>query len=120
VTTIGYPEARILLSECAIYLATSPKSNSSYAAIKNAQEAVKMHGDLPVPLELRNAPTRLMKDLGYGREYQYAHDFDNNFVAAEFLPDALSGEVFYSPGKNTREKTIRDFLSGLWKGKYRY
>lgn len=120
VTTIGYPEARILLSECAIYLATSPKSNSSYMAIKRAQEAVKEHGDLPVPLELRNAPTGLMKDLGYGKEYKYAHDYERNFVEAEFLPDTLSGKVFYSPGKNPREKGIKDFLSQRWKDKYGY
>ncbi len=118
VTTIGYPESRILLSECAIYLATSPKSNSSYTAIKNAQEAVKAEGDLPVPLELRNAPTRLMKDLGYGKEYKYAHDYSGNFAEAEFLPDALSGRVFYSPGENAREKAIKDFLNKRWKDKY--
>ncbi|GGD55143.1 replication-associated recombination protein A [Muriicola marianensis] len=120
VTTIGYPEARILLSECAIYLATSPKSNSSYTAIKNAQMAVKEHGDLPVPLELRNAPTKLMKDLGYGEEYKYAHDYEHNFVQADFLPDTLTGSVFYSPGNNNREKAIKDFLSSRWKDKYKY
>lgn len=120
VTTIGYPEARILLSECAIYLATSPKSNSSYTAIKNAQMAVKEHGDLPVPLELRNAPTKLMKDLGYGEEYKYAHDYEHNFVQADFLPDTLTGSVFYSPGNNNREDAIKDFLSRRWKDKYKY
>ncbi len=118
VTTIGYPESRILLSECAIYLATSPKSNSSYVAIQKAQQAVKAEGDLPVPLELRNAPTRLMKDLGYGEEYKYAHDYAGNFAEAEFLPDALSGSVFYSPGENARENAIKDFLNRRWKGKY--
>ena len=120
VTTIGYPEARILLSECTIYLATSPKSNSSYTAIKNAQEAVREHGDLSVPIDLRNAPTRLMKDLGYGKEYKYAHDYEKNFVEAEFLPDAISGSVFYSPGDNSREKAIKDYLEQRWKGKYRF
>lgn len=120
VTTIGYPEARILLSECAIYLATSPKSNSSYTAIKKAQEAVRQHGDLSVPVDLRNAPTRLMKDLGYGKEYKYAHDYQENFVDAEFLPDAITGSVFYSPGENSREKAIKDYLNQRWKDKYRY
>ncbi|MBT8289768.1 MAG: replication-associated recombination protein A, partial [Muriicola sp.] len=120
VTTIGYPEARILLSECAIYLATSPKSNSSYTAIKKAQEAVRQHGDLSVPVDLRNAPTRLMKDLGYGKDYKYAHDYQQNFVDAEFLPDAITGTVFYSPGENSREKAIKDYLNERWKNKYRY
>ncbi|WP_372945150.1 replication-associated recombination protein A [Muriicola sp.] len=120
VTTIGYPEARILLSECAIYLATSPKSNASYTAIKNAQMAVKEHGDLPVPLELRNAPTQLMKDLGYGEEYKYAHDYENNFIQADFLPGPLKGSVFYSPGNNNRENAIKEFLSRRWKDKYEY
>ncbi|NER10498.1 putative ATPase [Muriicola jejuensis] len=120
VTTIGYPEARILLSECAIYLATSPKSNSSYMAIGDAQAAVKEHGDLPVPLDLRNAPTKLMKDLGYGKDYKYAHDYQNNFIDAEFLPDSLKGTVFYSPGDNSRENSIKDFLTRRWKGKYEY
>ncbi|MEZ2415193.1 replication-associated recombination protein A [Muriicola sp. E247] len=120
VTIIGYPEARILLSECAIYLATSPKSNSSYTAIKKAQEAVRQHGDLSVPVDLRNAPTRLMKDLGYGKEYKYAHDYQQNFVDAEFLPDAITGTVFYSPGDNSREKAIKDYLDQRWKDKYQY
>jgi putative ATPase len=119
VTTIGYPEARILLSQCAIYLATSPKSNASYLAIKKAQEEVRKTGDLSVPIALRNAPTKLMKDLGYGEEYKYAHDYQNNFVEEEFLPDAISGSVFYSPGENAREKAIRDFLQNRWKDKYK-
>jgi len=118
VTTIGYPEARIILSQCAIYLATSPKSNASYMAIKNAQQSVKQTGDLSVPLPLRNAPTKLMKDLGYGKEYKYAHEFENNFIDAEFLPEELSGTSFYIPGKNQRENTISDFLKKRWKGKY--
>ncbi len=120
VTTIGYPEARILLSECAIYLATSPKSNSSYMAIKNAQQAVKEHGDLPVPFELRNAPTQLMKDLGYGKDYKYAHDYDQNFVEAEFLPDSIAGSVYYTPGENSREHAIKEYLTRRWKDKYKY
>ena len=118
VTTIGYPEARIILSQCAIYLATSPKSNASYMAINKAQQSVKQTGDLSVPLPLRNAPTKLMKDLGYGKEYKYAHEFENNFVDAEFLPEELSGTSFYMPGKNQRENAISDFLKKRWKGKY--
>ncbi len=118
VTTIGHPEARIILSQCAIYLATSPKSNASYMAINNAQQSVKQTGDLSVPLPLRNAPTKLMKDLGYGKEYKYAHEFENNFVNAEFLPEELSGTSFYMPGNNQRENAISDFLKKRWKGKY--
>ncbi|WP_209402012.1 replication-associated recombination protein A [Pseudozobellia sp. WGM2] len=118
VTTIGYPEARIILSQCAIYLATSPKSNASYSAIKKAQQKVRETGDLSVPLPLRNAPTKLMKDLGYGSEYQYAHDYDNNFVDMEFLPEEISGTSFYSPGNNSRENSIKEFLKNRWKGKY--
>lgn len=118
VTTIGYPEARIILSQCAIYLATSPKSNASYAAVGKAQQAVKQTGDLSVPLALRNAPTKLMKDLGYGEEYKYAHDYENNFVSLEFLPDQLSGTTFYKPGNNQRERGIKEFLKKRWKDKY--
>ncbi len=118
VTTIGYPEARILLSQCTVYLATSPKSNASYKAIKNAQQTVSETGDLPVPLPLRNAPTKLMKDLGYGKEYKYAHDFADNFVEEEFLPEALSGTAFYHPGDNPRENALREFLRNRWKAKY--
>ncbi|MGB5369856.1 MAG: replication-associated recombination protein A, partial [Flavobacteriaceae bacterium] len=118
VTTIGYPEARIILSECAIYLATAAKSNTSYMAIKNAQQKVQETGDLSVPLELRNAPTKLMKDLGYGAEYKYAHDYASNFVALEFLPDELSGTSFYEPGQNQREQAIKEFLKNRWKDKY--
>jgi len=120
VTTIGYPEARIILSQCAIYLATSPKSNASYMAIKNAQAAVRDSGDLSVPLALRNAPTKLMKDLGYGEDYQYAHDYAQNFVDAEYLPESLSGSSFYEPGDNQREQAIREFLSRRWKERYGY
>ena len=118
VTTIGYPEARIILGQCVIYLATSPKSNASYMAINKAQQAVKQTGDLSVPLALRNAPTKLMKDLGYGEDYKYAHDYADNFVEEEFLPKELSGTSFYSPGNNQRENAIKDFLRKRWKNKY--
>lgn len=120
VTTIGYPESRIILSQCAIYLATSPKSNASYMAIGKAQQFVKQTGDLPVPLHLRNAPTKLMKELGYGDEYKYAHDYTNNFVEQEFLPDAIQNTVFYEPGNNSRENGTREFLKNRWKEKYKY
>ncbi|CAM3391877.1 Replication-associated recombination protein A [Flavobacterium longum] len=120
VTTIGYPESRIILSQCAIYLATSPKSNASYEAIGKAQQLVRQTGDLPVPLHLRNAPTKLMKELGYGDDYKYAHSYDNNFAEQEFLPEAVSGTTIYEPGNNSRENATRDFLKNRWKGKYRY
>ena len=120
VTTIGYPESRIILSQCAIYLATSPKSNASYLAIGNAQQLVKQTGDLAIPIHLRNAPTKLMNELGYGEEYKYSHDYQNNFADQEFLPDALSGTVLYTPGNNTRESTTREFLKNRWKNKYGY
>lgn len=120
VSTIGYPESRIILSQCAIYLATSPKSNASYLAIGKAQQVVKQTGDLPVPIHLRNAPTKLMKELGYGDEYQYAHDYQNNFVEQEFLPDHIQETKFYDPGVNTRENGTREFLKNRWKNKYKY
>ena len=120
VATIGYPESRIILSQCAVYLATSPKSNASYLAIGHAQEMIKKTGDLPVPLHLRNAPTKLMKELGYGQEYQYSHDFENNFIDQEFLPNAIAETVFYNPGNNTRENSTRAFLKERWKNKYGY
>ncbi|RYJ45519.1 replication-associated recombination protein A [Flavobacterium beibuense] len=120
VSTIGYPESRIILSQCAIYLATSPKSNASYMAIGKAQQMVKQTGDLPVPFHLRNAPTKLMKDLGYGDDYKYAHDYNNNFADQEFLPDEIKGTPFYEPGNNSRENSTRDFLKNRWKGKYNY
>ena len=120
VTTIGYPESRILLSQCAIYLATSAKSNASYLAIGKAQQIVKQTGDLPVPLHLRNAPTKLMKELGYGYEYKYSHDFENNFAEQEFLPDEIQNTSFYEPGNNAREKELRNFLKNRWKDKYGY
>lgn len=118
VQAIGYPEARIILSQCAIYLATSPKSNASYTAIKKAQQEVRNSGDLDVPLPLRNAPTQLMKELGYGEAYAYAHDYPGNFVPMEFLPEGISGASFYRPGENKREEGIREFLKNRWKGKY--
>jgi len=118
VSTIGYPEARILLSQCTIYLATSPKSNASYLAIKKAQEYVKDTGDLSVPLPLRNAPTKLMKELGYGENYKYAHDFEDNFTEQEFLPDQIKGTAFYIPGNNKRENALKEFLKRRWKDKY--
>ncbi|NKI28118.1 replication-associated recombination protein A [Arenibacter sp. 6A1] len=118
VTTIGYPEARIILSQCVIYLATSPKSNASYMAVNHAQQLVKQTGDLSVPIALRNAPTKLMKDLGYGQEYKYAHDYANNFVAEEFFPTELSGTSLYKPGNNPRENSLKDFLKNRWKDKY--
>ena len=120
VATIGYPESRILLSQCAIYLATSPKSNASYAAIGAAQKMVAKTGDLSVPIHLRNAPTKLMAELGYGQEYQYAHDFDHNFATQEYLPDSIASTVFYYPGNNTRENSTREFLRNRWKSKYKY
>ena len=120
VTAIGYPESRIILSQCAVYLATSPKSNASYLAIGTAQQLVKQTGDLPVPIHLRNAPTKLMKELGYGEEYKYAHDYTNNFAEQEFLPDAISKKPIYIPGNNSRENSIREFLKNRWKNKYGY
>jgi putative ATPase len=120
VATVGYPEGRILLSECAIYLATSPKSNASYKAIDAAIAKVKDTGSLQVPLHLRNAPTKLMKEMGYGSGYKYAHDFPNHFAIQEFLPDELYGSKFYEPGGNPKEENIRNFLKQRWKDKYDY
>src|SRR5690606_14212328 len=119
VTTIGYPESRIILSQCAIYLATSPKSNTAYMAINRAQEAVRKTGDLSVPLHLRNAPTKLMKELGYGEDYKYAHDYNQNFVNQEFLPDEIKGASFYVPAKNSRENSIKEFMEKRWGDKYK-
>ncbi len=118
VQMIGMPESRIILSEATIYLATSPKSNSAYEAIGKAQGIVKETGDLPVPLHLRNAPTRLMKDIGYGIDYKYAHSFPGNFVEQEFLPEKLSGTSIYKPQDNSREQEIAARIKALWKGKY--
>jgi putative ATPase len=120
VSTIGYPESRIILSQCAVYLATSPKSNSTYMAIGKAQQIVRQTGDLPVPLHLRNAPTKLMKELGYGDDYKYAHDYQNNFVEQEFLPEEIKNTPIYEPQNNSRENQTKDFLKNRWKGKYGY
>jgi putative ATPase len=116
---IGMPEGRILLSEATIYLATSPKSNASYMAVENASVFVKQTGDLPVPLHLRNAPTKLMKQLDYAKNYKYAHSYEGNFTDQEFLPESISGQKFYEPGNNAKEKEIRTRLQALWK-KYEY
>ena len=120
VTTIGMPESRIILAQCVTYLACSEKSNASYTAINKAQAMVKQTGDLSVPLHLRNAPTKLMKDLDYGKDYKYAHDYANQFVDQEFLPDEMCGEKFFEPGDNTRESAMRAFLKIRWKDKYGY
>ena len=120
VSSIGYPEARIILSQCAIYLANSPKSNASYLAIKNAQDVVKKTGNLSIPLHLRNAPTKLMKDLDYGKNYKYAHDYLDNFIPQEFLPNEISKMKLYEPGKNAREEKFREELKKRWGNKYDY
>ncbi len=120
VNVIGWPESRIILSEAAVYLATSPKSNASYMAIESAIEAVRTEGDLSVPLHLRNAPTRLMKNLGYGSNYKYAHSFSGNFVQDIFLPQEIKGKVFYDPGANPKEDEIRKRLNVMWKDIYKY
>lgn len=120
VNVIGYPEARIILSQCAVYLAASPKSNASYMAIESALGKVGEKGDLPVPLSIRNAPTRLMKNLGYGKDYKYAHSYEGNFASAEFLPEEIRGTKFYEPGNNPREEELRKYLRSLWKEKYGY
>ena len=120
VSVIGHPESRIILSQCAVYLANSAKSNASYQAIGTAQELVRKTGDLSVPLHLRNAPTKLMKDLEYGKNYQYSHNYENNFVHQEFLPDEISGTKIYEPGNNPRENQFKDVLKNRWKDKYDY
>lgn len=120
VTKLGYPECRITLSQCAVYLASSVKSNSTYMALANAQQMVRQTGDLPVPLHIRNAPTKLMKQLGYHEGYKYAHDYVGNFVEQEFLPDALRGTKFYEPGQNPREDDTRRLLRSRWGQKYGY
>src|SRR5215203_3145333 len=120
VNKIGYPEARIILAQCATYLASSHKSNASYMAIEEALDMVRKEGDLPVPLHVRNAPTGLMKKMGYGKNYKYAHSYEGNFTEQEFLPDEIKGTTFYDPGKNPREEELRKFLKGLWKDKYNY
>jgi putative ATPase len=120
VNVIGYPEARIILAQCAVYLASSPKSNASYRAIEEALQLVRETGDLPVPLAVRNAPTKLMKELGYGKGYQYAHSYEGNFVNMEYLPEKIAGTKFYEPGNNAREDELRKYLRALWKEKYGY
>jgi len=120
VSVIGYPESRIILSQCAVYLANSPKSNASYMAINKAQEIVKKTGDLPIPLHLRNAPTQLMKALEYGKDYKYAHDYQGNFVLEEFLPESVSNTKIYDPGGNPREEQFREKLKNTWGDKYGY
>ena len=120
VSIIGYPESRIILSQCAVYLATSAKSNASYMAIGEAQQMVKQTGDLSVPIHLRNAPTKLMKELGYGEEYKYSHSYENNFSEQEYLPDEIKNTAFYKPGNNARENELRNFLKNRWKDKYGY
>ncbi|WP_412561524.1 replication-associated recombination protein A [Winogradskyella sp. MIT101101] len=120
VSVIGNPESRIILSQCATYLASSPKSNAAYEAIKKAQQLVKETGDLSVPLSIRNAPTKLMKELGYGDQYKYAHSYENNFADHEFLPDEIKNTTLYNPGNNAREQAQRNYLKALWKDKYGY
>lgn len=120
VQMIGWPESRIILAQCVTYLATSLKSNASYMGINQAQELVSQTGDLPVPLHIRNAPTKLMKELNYGKGYQYAHDFENNFVMQEFLPDAIAGRKLFEPGQNPSEEKMRQFLKERWREKYSY
>lgn len=120
VSVIGNPESRIILSQCATYLASSPKSNAAYEAINKAQQLVKDTGDLSVPLAIRNAPTKLMKELGYGDQYRYAHNYKNNFAEQEFLPDEITNTTLYNPGKNSREEAQRVYLRSLWKKKYGY
>lgn len=120
VNVIGMPESRIILAQCVSYLACSAKSNASYMGIEQAYELVQKQGDLPVPLHLRNAPSKLMKELGYGKEYEYAHSYENNFIALEFLPEQIAGTTLYEPGKNAREEEQRQRLKQLWKEKYGY
>jgi putative ATPase len=120
VNKIGYPESRIILAQCATYLASSHKSNASYMAIEEAIAMVRKQGDLPVPLHIRNAPTGLMKKMGYGKDYKYAHSYEQNFTVQEFLPEPITGKTFYEPGKNPREEELRKFLRSLWKDKYKY
>ncbi|MFL2629738.1 MAG: replication-associated recombination protein A [Flavobacteriaceae bacterium] len=120
INIVGLPEGRIILSQCAIYLATSPKSNSVYKAINNAQENIKKTGNLSIPLHLKNAPTKLMKELNYGKGYLYPHDFENNFIDQDFLPDQINKEIFYNPGNNIKESKIKKWLKENWKKKYKY
>lgn len=120
VNKIGFPEASIILSQCVTYLAASAKSNAAVEAIGKAQAMVRQTGDLPVPLHIRNAPTKLMKNMDYGKDYQYSHSYDNNFSPQEYLPEGITGTTFYEPGRNVREEELRKFLRSLWKDKYGY
>lgn len=120
INVIGWPESRIILAETVVYLATSPKSNAAYMAIEEAIAKVRETGDLPVPLHIRNAPTKLMKNLGYGKDYKYAHSYEGNFIQDNFLPDDIKGSIFYDPGSNPKEEEIRRRLSSMWKDIYRY
>ena len=120
VNKIGYPEANIILSQCTAYLASSPKSNAAVAAIGAALSVVKKYGDLPVPLHIRNAPTKLMKNMDYGKNYEYSHSYENSFSPQEYLPEEIAGTKFYEPGKNAREDELRKFLKNCWKNKYNY
>ncbi|HEX5316893.1 MAG TPA: replication-associated recombination protein A, partial [Candidatus Kapabacteria bacterium] len=120
VNKIGWPESALILSQCATYLASSPKSNSATIAIGAAQQAVRQHGDLPVPLHIRNAPTKLMKNMGYGKGYEYSHNYSKNFSQQEYLPSEIAGTTFYEPGNNAREEELRKFLRSLWGEKYSY
>ena len=120
VNKIGYPESQLILSQCAIYLASSAKSNSATTAIGAAMDAVRSKGDLSVPLHIRNAPTRMMKNMGYGKNYEYSHSYDNNFSPQEYLPPEIAGQKFYDPGSNAREEEMRKFLKKNWKEKYGY
>jgi putative ATPase len=117
---VGYPEAEIILAQATTYLAASAKSNASYMSIKKAKELVRKRGDLPVPLHLRNAPTKLMRSQGYGEGYEYSHDYVNNFSPQEYLPDAISNTTLYDPGQNARENELRKRLKHLWQDKYGY
>ena len=120
VQKIGWPEGRIILSQCAVYLAASPKSNSTYLAINNAITEIEKSGDLPVPLHLRNAPTKLMKELNYGKDYKYSHDHKENNHEQEFLPKKLTNQKFYETSINKREIELKKYLNNIWKGKYNY
>ena len=120
VSAVGFPEGKIILSQCAIYLASSPKSNSAYKAINKAQDIINETGNLPIPLHLKNAPTKLMKEFGYGKGYLYSHDFDNNFISQDFLPKNIDNNIFYNPGNNPKESKIKEWLKKNWKNKYNY
>jgi putative ATPase len=120
VNKIGYPESSLILSQCVIYLSSSPKSNSATTAIGQAMALVKKYGDLSVPLHIRNAPTKLMKNLGYGKDYEYSHSYESNFSDQEYLPGEIAGQKIYDPGSNAREEELRKFLKSLWKDKYGY